>query len=121
VTKKAGATPAFFGCAIRREPRYNYRMLRHEELNLRMAWAEQIVRAAGRIMREVAHSGDMGIRMKLDKTVVTEADKTINDMLIARVSEDFPQDGVLGEEASKLARGRANCFLAKFRAAYGAP
>jgi len=100
VTKKAGATPAFFGCAIRREPRYNYRMLRHEELNLRMAWAEQIVRAAGRIMREVAHSGDMGIRMKLDKTVVTEADKTINDMLIARVSEDFPQDGVLGEEAS---------------------
>ena len=102
MTKKAGATPAFFGCfdSDIGEAGYNYRMLQHEELNLRMTWAEQKARAAGEIMQRVAGSGKLGVRMKLDKTVVTDADKEVNDMVIASVSEDFPQDGVLGEEAS---------------------
>jgi fructose-1,6-bisphosphatase/inositol monophosphatase family enzyme len=75
-------------------------MLQREQLDERLAWAERQVRAAGEIMLEVARSGQLGIGTKLDKTVVTEADRRINDMLIAQAAVDFPQDGVLGEEAS---------------------
>lgn len=75
-------------------------MLQREELDKRLAWAEQIVRAAGATMMQTAQSGTMDVKLKLDKTVVTKADKEINDMLIARVAEDSPEDGVLGEEAS---------------------
>ncbi|HUB93714.1 MAG TPA: inositol monophosphatase family protein [Verrucomicrobiae bacterium] len=75
-------------------------MLQHTDLNVRTAWAEQQVRVAGRIMLEFAHSSQLGVRTKLNKTVVTEADTKINDMLIAAVAESFPDDGVLGEEAS---------------------
>jgi fructose-1,6-bisphosphatase/inositol monophosphatase family enzyme len=75
-------------------------MLQRKDLDERLAWAEEIVRAAGKVMQDTASSGNLGVRTKLDRTVVTDADKQINDMLIARVAEDFPEDGVLGEEAS---------------------
>jgi fructose-1,6-bisphosphatase/inositol monophosphatase family enzyme len=75
-------------------------MLQRTQLDERLNWAEEIVRAAGKVMLDTAKSGNLGTRLKLDKTVVTDADKQINDMLITRVAEDYPEDGVLGEEAS---------------------
>lgn len=45
-------------------------------------------------------SSDMGVEAKPDKSLVTKADKVINDLLIARVSEAYPDHGVWGEEAS---------------------
>jgi len=75
-------------------------MLQLSDLNTRVAWAEQLAHAAGKMMLESAHSETLGIRLKLDKTQVTDADEAINAMVIARVAEQFQDDGVLGEEAS---------------------
>jgi len=78
-------------------------MLKTEDLNVRLEWAKTIASTAGEMMLTFATSGDLGVRIKLDKTQVTEADKAINAMVIARVEADFSQDGVLGEEESSHA------------------
>ncbi len=75
-------------------------MLQKSDLDSRLAWAEQLAREAGKMMLEFAHSGTMGVRLKLDKTQVTDADEAINAMVITKVGEQFPEDGVLGEETS---------------------
>lgn len=70
------------------------------DLDALLAWAEQLARDAGDVMREYFNSSQKGTETKRDKTPVTEADKKINDKVIARVTQDFPHHGVLGEEAS---------------------
>ncbi|HEY4160585.1 MAG TPA: inositol monophosphatase family protein [Candidatus Saccharimonadales bacterium] len=75
-------------------------MLQLSDLNARAAWAEELARAAGEMMLASAHSDTLGIRLKLDKTQVTDADEAINAMVITKVAGQFPDDGVLGEEAS---------------------
>lgn len=82
---------------------YLLNMLQPEELSSRLSWAEEIARDAGRMMLEFASSGELGVVIKLDKTQVTEADKAINAMVIARARKAYPRDGVLGEEASENA------------------
>jgi fructose-1,6-bisphosphatase/inositol monophosphatase family enzyme len=75
-------------------------MNKDEELNSLVTWAEELARSAGMIMREYFYSGRQRVEIKPDNTPVTIADKQINDLVISRVSQDFPEHGVLGEEAS---------------------
>lgn len=70
------------------------------DLDSLCSWAERLARDAGNVMREYFNASQKGIETKHDKTPVTEADKKINDLVIARVNQDFPDHGVLGEEAS---------------------
>lgn len=64
-----------------------------------LVFARSVARAAGDIM-EKYYRIDQQITVKDDKTPVTVADTLINDMLIEQVQAEFPEDGVIGEEAS---------------------
>lgn len=64
-----------------------------------LAFARSVAQAAGDTMRKY-YRIDQQITVKDDKTPVTIADTLINDMLIERVQAEFPEDGVIGEEAS---------------------
>jgi fructose-1,6-bisphosphatase/inositol monophosphatase family enzyme len=65
-----------------------------------LAFAVSIARAAGDIMRDYSLRSDKGVETKPDGTPVTAADKAINQLLIDRVMETYPEHGVLGEEDS---------------------
>ncbi len=62
-----------------------------------LKFAESVARSAGKIMKKYYH-GDKGSDYKGDNTIVTKADKEINDLLIARVKKSFPEHSVDGEE-----------------------
>lgn len=65
-----------------------------------LQFAIAVAREVGEIMRTYFHSQDKGTETKQDNSPVTLADKAINQMLIDRVRETFPDHGVLGEEQS---------------------
>lgn len=67
-----------------------------------LAFAKDMAAQAGTIMRHYYNASDMQVETKSDASPVTVADKEINDLLIARVGEQFPTHGVLGEEASTM-------------------
>lgn len=62
--------------------------------------AESMAHKAGTIMREYFDMTDKQIEIKDNKTPVTIADKKINDLVIETIAAEFPEHGVLGEEAS---------------------
>lgn len=62
-------------------------------------FAKTMATLAGEVMRKY-YRGDQAVEIKEDTTPVTIADKEINDLLIEKVKATFPEDGVLGEEAS---------------------
>ncbi|QQS20080.1 inositol monophosphatase [Candidatus Saccharibacteria bacterium] len=65
-----------------------------------LEFAKILALEAGEIMRRYFRSDRLGTVLKEDLTPLTVADTTINDLVIARVREMFPDHGVLGEEAS---------------------
>ncbi len=62
-------------------------------------FAQDIAREAGDIIRE-NFVLSMKKRWKEDRTPVTETDTKINSLVIERVSQQFPDHSVLGEEES---------------------
>ncbi len=58
-----------------------------------------MAKRAGELMKQF-YRADQKVEVKNDNSPVTIADKTINQELISRVKERFPDHGVLGEEAS---------------------
>lgn len=62
-------------------------------------FAKNMAVVAGEIMKKY-YRIDQGVQIKADNTPVTLADKEINDLLIQSVQKEFPDHGVLGEEAS---------------------
>lgn len=66
-----------------------------------LAFAKKMAHEAGEVMRKY-YRIDQQVEFKSDHehSPVTIADTEINDLLIRRVQELFPDDGVLGEEAS---------------------
>lgn len=64
-----------------------------------LEFAKEIAQEAGKIMLEYFHN-DKNENYKLDNTIVTEADNKINEYLIKRVMETYPEHSVLGEEKS---------------------
>jgi len=64
-----------------------------------LSFAKEVAFEAGRIMLKYFKE-DNGATYKLDRTIVTLADKEINEYLIECVKEKFPTHSVNGEEAS---------------------
>lgn len=75
-----------------------------------LAVASQIAKAAGNIMLEY-FEGDQQQEIKQDGSPVTIADKAINDFVIAELAKAFPDDGVVGEEASTASYGMGRKWL----------
>jgi len=63
-----------------------------------LAFAKQLALDSGKIMLE--YFGKASGHYKEDNTIVTEADTKINQLLIGRVREKYPEHGVYGEEDS---------------------
>ncbi len=65
-----------------------------------LAFAKALATEAGKIMRRYFRAEDIGTEWKQDNTPLTVADTNINNLVIKRVKEKFPNHGVLGEEES---------------------
>lgn len=65
-----------------------------------LAFAKDLAAHAGQIMKRYFRAENIGTVWKEDDTPLTIADTTINDLVIERVKQVFPQHGVIGEEAS---------------------
>jgi len=64
-----------------------------------LAFAKELAYEAGDIMKKYFRV-DQQVEIKDDNTPVTIADKTVNDVVIEKIQAAFPNDGVMGEEAS---------------------
>lgn len=65
-----------------------------------LEFAKTLALEAGKIMRRYFRAEDIGTEWKEDNTPLTVADTAINELVISRVKQAYPQDGVIGEEAS---------------------
>jgi myo-inositol-1(or 4)-monophosphatase len=65
-----------------------------------LEFAKELAYEAGNIMRRYFRAEDIGTEWKADDTPVTVADLKINRLVIDKVKEVFPNQGVLGEELS---------------------
>lgn len=69
-------------------------------MNKELEFAKKLALEAGSIMLAYFDSKDIELELKSDDTPVTKADKEINSLVINKVKQNFPEDGVLGEEES---------------------
>lgn len=65
-----------------------------------LAFATDLAHEAGKIMRRYFRAEDIGSEWKEDNTPITVADITVNNMVIKKVKQAFPDRAVIGEEAS---------------------
>lgn len=65
-----------------------------------MAFATALAQEAGTVMRKYSHGIDQQVETKENATLLTIADKQINDLVIRRVKDAYTTHGILGEEAS---------------------
>lgn len=65
-----------------------------------LAFAKDLAREAGKIMKRYFRATDRQTEWKEDNSPLTIADTTINQLVIDRVIESFPDCGVIGEEQS---------------------
>lgn len=72
--------------------------------------ASQIAKAAGVVMLEF-FDADQHQELKQDGSPVTIADKTVNQLVIDELQKAFPDDGVVGEEASTASYGAGRKWL----------
>ncbi len=68
------------------------------EVARRLAFALPVSREAGRITLEYFRRGDLQIERKSDDSPVTLADRRAEEHLRRRLADQFPEDGILGEE-----------------------
>jgi myo-inositol-1(or 4)-monophosphatase len=69
------------------------------DLDLRLAAAADIVRAAGRLALDYFHRrGTLEIERKGRQDLVSVADRAVEDLIRRELDRRFPEDGILGEE-----------------------
>jgi fructose-1,6-bisphosphatase/inositol monophosphatase family enzyme len=73
--------------------------------------AMMIAKEAGKTILEYFHIDDQQIEIKGDNSPVTIADKLVNALVIKRLSESFPEDGVIGEEESTTEYGMGRKWI----------
>lgn len=71
------------------------------DLHNRLEFAKQLAYQAGDIMLKYFQVG-VPKQDKADGSPVTIADREVNELVIASVKKEYPNDGVLGEEESSL-------------------
>lgn len=74
------------------------------DLQKRLEFATELAYQAGDIMLKYFQIG-VAKENKSDGSPVTIADREVNALVIESVSKEYPNDGVLGEEASNLKEG----------------
>ncbi|HYH75051.1 MAG TPA: inositol monophosphatase [Candidatus Saccharimonadales bacterium] len=72
-------------------------------------FARQVALEAGAIM--LSHFGTRHSHTKADGSPVTIADQLINDLVIARVRQQFPTHAILGEERSHAVAGNSHTWV----------
>lgn len=72
--------------------------------------AKEIALEAGDIILKY-FDGEQRIELKEDFSPVTKADKLVNRMVIERLSEYFPEDGIIGEEESTAEYGMGRKWI----------
>ena len=65
----------------------------------KLEFAKSVAKEAGEIMLHYFNNG-MASHYKGDNTIVTQADEEINQLVIGRVRQKYPEHGVYGEEES---------------------
>ena len=80
-------------------------------LDRELVEAVRLAREAGEILMEI-YATDFAVEFKGERDPVTEADRKANEMLVQRLREIFPDDGVVAEESEDRsgAIGRARCW-----------
>ncbi len=82
------------------------------ELAQRLAAAEAAVREAGRIAMDFyGRRGTLAIESKGVQDLVSEADKTCEDVIVRDLSRSFPGDGFFGEEGGARGGGAATWVI----------
>ena len=95
--KKSRLTTALFGSYVAEDYTYNIMQTNQDYVT----FASQLAREAGKIITEYFFNADRSdIQQKSNKTLVTEADIQINQLVIDRLQAAYPEHGVLGEEQS---------------------
>lgn len=78
-------------------------------LDRELVEAVKLAREAGAILMEIYRT-DFGVELKGAADPVTEADKRANELIVSRLRESFPHDGIVAEESEDqsdaLLRGR---------------
>jgi myo-inositol-1(or 4)-monophosphatase len=72
--------------------------------------AIKIAREAGKIMTQY-FDGDQQQEIKEDGSPVTIADKKVNALVIEMLTQEFPDDGVIGEEESNTTHGMGRKWI----------
>jgi histidinol-phosphatase len=75
-----------------------------------LALANEMAEEAGRIALSF-YRGTFDVRMKVDRTPVTEADLAIEEMVRTAIGRRYPDDGVLGEEGGSRGGGGARRWI----------
>lgn len=70
-----------------------------------LIFAIDLAQTAGQVMNRYFQAEDIATEWKEDDTPLTIADTTINDMVIERVKQAYPDHSVIGEEASYEVQG----------------
>lgn len=70
-------------------------------LQSRLALAVEAARGAGRVTLEYFCHDTLNVELKADDTPVTAADRQAEQYLRHRIAENFPDDGILGEELTE--------------------
>ena len=78
----------------------------------RLQCAVQMARKAGDAILSAKNPENLGIEIKEDKTPVTTADHASNRVLCEAISRNYPNDGILSEEAIKGETAALNQALA---------
>lgn len=71
-----------------------------DTLNLALAIAIDAARAGGEITKNYFHTSLLNVELKNDESIVTEADKRSEEVIVEIIKEAFPDHGILGEEGA---------------------
>jgi len=77
--------------------------LDEKQLLDRLAFARRAAREAGAITLEHFQRHDLLIERKADDSPVTVADRAAEEHLRSAIAQQFPEDGILGEEFGEVA------------------
>ncbi|XP_003744262.1 3'(2'),5'-bisphosphate nucleotidase 1 [Galendromus occidentalis] len=78
-----------------------------------IANAVAAVDRAGRIVKEVLHSGSLGIIDKAQDDLQTEADRSAQKCIVASLSKSFPRMKIIGEEGAQEGMAAKDDWIVK--------
>ncbi len=76
-----------------------------------LAFALELAELADSISLPRFRAADLAVETKPDRTFVTDADRAVEDALRARIEQERPEDGFLGEESGRSDRGERRWIL----------